>query len=413
MDKLISLFTNQWPRKLIALMAAIFVWLFVDQSITDTITIPNVPIRVINLPDDMTISGIQPNGILNKRVNLTLIGTKNVIQSLGPGDLQVLVDAANINQEEWILHINRNNLVSLNPSINLRNSINHVRNPDYIIKLSKLAKASIPIKVLTKGTPPNSYELLDIWPRQLQFAYVGSEEEVRQLSQEGLTLEIDLGMITKSDLDKLSSSKENIHDDEISYQVPGHLKKVSHWLLGNLPVEINDPEVRHLHIDFLRQKSLAVGQDIAIRVFYPFSTIDVINPSSYPLQENQSVKKIQNLFFLSFPFYVQNVSSLFLEVVRDNLEIAIMAQTGHDNEHLGWSLNVIDHQALENRYVSYLVPSGKKDEISSNKSREIKIRSRFRKYLRKLALFTETDAPFQLNAALVKDGIMATPIDVK
>ncbi|MGK5593803.1 MAG: CdaR family protein [Parachlamydiaceae bacterium] len=412
MDKLISLFTNQWLRKLIALLAAIFVWLFVDQSITDTITIPNVPIRIINLPDDMTISGIQPNGILNKRINLTLSGTKNVIQSLGPGDLQILVDAANINQEEWILHINRNNLVSLNPSINLRNSVNHVRNPDYIIKLSKLTKASIPIKIYTKGSPPSGYELLDVWPRQLQFAYVGSEEEVRQLSQEGLSLEIDLGVITKGDLDKLSSSKEHVHDAEINYQVPANLKKISHWLLGNLPVEINDPEARHLHIDFLRQKSLSIGQDIAIRVFYPLSSIEVINPSTYPLLENKSIKKLQDLFFISAPFYVQNVSSLFLDVVRDNLEIVIMAQAGEDIEHLAWSLSVVDSQVLENRYVSYLFPSGKKDEQFS-KSRENHIRNRFRKYLRKLALFTAADEPFQLDAALVKDGIMATPIDVK
>ncbi|KAF3363121.1 Uncharacterized protein PHSC3_000306 [Chlamydiales bacterium STE3] len=415
MDKLISFFTNQWPRKLIALMAAIAVWLFVDHSITDTAVIPNVPIRVINLPDDRTIAGMQPNGILNKRVNLTLSGTKNVIQSLGPGDLQVLVDAANINQDEWVLHINRKNLVSLNPSIDLRHHINHVRNPDYIIKLSKLAKAVIPIKVTTKGNPPSSYELLDVWPRQLQLNFVGTEEEAHQLLQDGLHLELDLGLITKADLDKISSFKENFHDNEISYFIPANLKKVSHPLLGKSLLEINDPESHNLHIDFLRKKLLPIDRNISTRIFYPLSSIELINPTTHPLLENHSIKKINNVFYLSYPLYLQNVSSLFLEIIKDHLEIVIIAQASKDSERLNWGLNIIDSQGLENQYVSYLLPSHQRpaQESNTSKGRENHIRNRFRKYLRKLTLYKDSDTLFQLDAHLSKEGVKAIPVESK
>lgn len=414
MDKLTSLFTNQWPRKLIALAAALVVWLFVDQSITDTAMIPNVPIRVINLPDDKTISGIQPNGILGKRINLTLSGTKNVIQALGPGDLQVLVDASTVNQDEWILHITRNNLVSLNPSIDLRHHITHVRNPDYIIKLSKLDKAIIPIKISAKGNPPSGYEFLDIWPRQLHLSFVGPEEEIRQLSSAGLELELDMSMISKADLDKIDNSKEQIHDDEVSFYVPIHWKKITHPILGNSPVDINDSDAHQLHIDFLRNRFLPIKEDTAIRAFYPLASIDIINPITYPLLENDSIKKIKDTYALNYPLYAQNVSALFLEVIRENLEIVIIAQAGTDNEHLDWSLNVLDPQKLEDRYVSYLISNySRKSEDSSLRARDTHYRNRFRKYLRKLILYKESEQVFQLDAELNKDGIMAIPVKSK
>lgn len=413
MDKLISLFTNQWPRKLIALAAALVVWLFVDQSITDTAVIPNVPIQVINLPDDKTISGIQPNGILSKRINLTLSGTKNVIQSIGPGDLIVQVNAAAANDDQWILHLTRKNLVSLNPSIDLSHHITNVRNPDYIIKLSKLAKAIIPIKINARGTPPAGYEFLDFWPRQLYLTFVGPEEETSKLANDGLSLDLDMMLISKSDLDKIVNAKENLHDDEISYTVPINWKKITHPLLGNSPVEINDPDAHLLHIDFLRKRFLPIKKETAIRVFYPLGSLDVINPLSYPLIENDAIKKFNDIYSLFYPLYAQNVSSLFLDVVRDNLEIAILAQAGKDGEHLDWSLNVVDAQQLEDRYVSYLISTYTRTDEANLKAREYHLRTRFRKYLRKLTLFRETEQLFQLDARLTKDGIIAIPVDSK
>lgn len=411
MDKLISFFTNQWPRKLIALAAAIVVWLFVDQSITDTAVIANVPIRVINLPDDKTIPGIQPNGILSKRINLTLSGTKNVIQSLGPGDLQVLVDAGTVNQDEWILHITRNNLVSLNPSVDLRNHISHVRNPDYIIKLSKLEKAAIPIKVTTKGTAPPGYEFLDVWPRELKLTFVGPEEEIRQLSSAGLDLELDMSMISKSDLDKIENFKDS-YSDEVGYFIPIHWKRISHPLLGNAPVEINDPDAHQLHLDFLRKRFLPIEKDVPIRVYYPLANIDAINPIDYPLLENNFIKKIKDTFVLSYPLFAQNVSSLFLDIVRSNLEIVIIAQYAKENESLEWSVNIIDSQRLENKFVAQLLSNyGRPTSETNLKMRENHLRYRFRKYMRKLALYRQPDMPFHLAAEIAKEGIYASPVE--
>ena len=267
MDQLIRFFTFQWQRKLVALLIAFMLWFLVDKSITETKTIPNVPIRVINLPNDKTIAGLLPNGILSKRINLTLSGTKKVIDNLESSDLQILVDAAYINQDEWYLQITRQNLVSLNPSIDLAHHITNVQHPDFIIKLSRIGTARIPIGVRTTGSPPPGYEYLDIWPQNLKQTIVGPEEEVQKLANNGIELLIDMNLISSSDLDKIKSSRENYHDDEVSFFIPSHWKKIGLSFRGNSTEEINDPEAQNLHIDFLRKEFLPIERDIAVTVF--------------------------------------------------------------------------------------------------------------------------------------------------
>ena len=82
------MFLHNWQRKLVAVLTAIVIWLFVNHSINETKTIFNVPIRIINLPPDKTIPGLLPNGMLSRRITLTLTGAKDVIEEMEPGDLE-------------------------------------------------------------------------------------------------------------------------------------------------------------------------------------------------------------------------------------------------------------------------------------------------------------------------------------
>lgn len=89
MDRIIAFFTNNWQQKTISFVIALIIWLFLWNSLTETKTLPNVPIRVINLPEDKTIVGMMPNGILNRRLNLSLNGSKRTIDELEPGDIEL------------------------------------------------------------------------------------------------------------------------------------------------------------------------------------------------------------------------------------------------------------------------------------------------------------------------------------
>ena len=76
-----TIFVDNWQRKLIALLAALVIWLLVNYTITETRTIPNVPIRVLNVPKDKTIEGLQNGGLLSRKITLVLTGKKSVIEN--------------------------------------------------------------------------------------------------------------------------------------------------------------------------------------------------------------------------------------------------------------------------------------------------------------------------------------------
>ena len=112
--------------------------------------------------------------------------------------------------------------------------------------------------------------------------------------------------------------------------------------------------------------------------------------------------------YLAQPLYVKDVSSLFLEMVRDHLEIAIVATPGQAGDYLNWGLNLINPHELENRYVAYLIANhshGKNDEPRHTKRREVHLRERFRDYAQKLTLFRAPETKFHLDAVLAEKGI--------
>ena len=89
-----------------SILLAIITWLVVNQTLTSTRNISNVPVRLINLPPGKTVEGIQPNGRLAKKLNLTIVGNKNVIDELMPYDIEVILDAAD-KPNEWVATISK------------------------------------------------------------------------------------------------------------------------------------------------------------------------------------------------------------------------------------------------------------------------------------------------------------------
>jgi len=57
-----ELFLENIPRKLVAILTAIIIFFFVNQSLTVTKVVNNVSIRLINIPPQKTVEGLLPNG---------------------------------------------------------------------------------------------------------------------------------------------------------------------------------------------------------------------------------------------------------------------------------------------------------------------------------------------------------------
>jgi len=402
-----SLIVNNWQRKVIAFVAAIVIWLLVDHSIIDTKNIPNIPIRILNLPADKTILGLLPNGILQKRITLTLSGSKDVINELEPGDLEVLLDASTASNDEWVVKINKKNLVSLNPNIDLLHNITQVDHSELVINLSQLVTAKIPVVVLSPiGDPPTGYEFLDIWPLKLTQTVSGPEDEVQKLKAKGLDLTFDLSDISLSDLDSIKSSPGNFHDDEIRYLVPNKWKQILIPFHNNALEDINDPEAQVLRIYFLRKQVLPVESKVPLSVFYPLETSDSVNPDTIKMTAGDYVEMKNGIPVFTIPLYVKDVSRLFLSIIRDNLILNITAAPKKERQILEWSLGVVNTKELEDTYVAFLITHlsvGKNSQTALPKKREALIRKRFRDYLQRLRLYTSPEQKLNLES-VIEDG---------
>lgn len=411
MDKLISRFIfENWQRKIVALITALIVWLFVNSSISETKTIPNVPVRITNLPSDKTIAGLLSNRMLTKRISLTLTGSKDVIQAIEPGDLEVLLDVSMAPSDEWVVQLNKKNLVSLNPDINLVHHISNVSHSEFVLRLSPLITAKIPIAVLPpSGEAPNGYEYLDVWPQQLTQTVSGPQEEIQALRLSGLEVTFNLNDISKADLDRLKSSQA--HDDEFSFPIPDKWQKVIIPFRNNVLDEINDPEAQYLHIDFLRKQYLPIETEIPMSVYYPLKYSDAINAKTHPLIPNEQMRVKNDITLLTVPLYLRNVSKLFLDLISENIEIVIIAAPESERDILQWSLEVIDAHEIEDVYVAFFYAnSGNNKNAPLSKRRETMLRTRFREYLHRLAPYKAPDQKLRLESKLSKNGIIVNSI---
>lgn len=382
---------HNWQRKLVALLSAIVIWVLVDQSITSTKTLIGVPIKIINLPEGKTISGMALDGTLSRRMNLVISGKKNAIDNIESNDVEIILDASNVS-DEWIVQIGKKNLVSLNEKIDLQRQINHVSHQEFIINLSNLITEKIPISIRPKGTLPEGYEYLGVWPQTLVQTVSGPEEQVLALRAKGIKLTFDLANIKASDLEKLTTVRSGYFEDEISFPMPETWKKVFIPFLGNNLQPINDPLAAQLHIDFLRPEFIKIENPLQIILYSPLK--DSLNIDEFKLETNEFVEKQNKRDVLIKPIFGYGVSRLFWNIVREWTSMIITGKTKDGKSIFDLSVVFINTKQLEDQYVAFL-RKRYEDEIL-NEHREAHWRERFRNYLLKFILYKTPEEQLNL-----------------
>ena len=398
-------FFHNWQRKIVALCTAIVIWLFVNSSMTETVTLPNITVRIINLPEEKTIVGLLPNGILSRRITLTLSGSKAIVEDLEPGDLEVVLDASSAIDDELIASITKKNLISLNPAIDLLPHIRNIYHSEFVVRLVKLVTGKLNVTIAQPtGTAPQGYEFLDVWPQHLTQTVSGAEEDILRLKDEGLEIHFELSEITKQELDELKSITRS---DEISYSIPSKWKEVAIPFRHNVTEPLNDPEAPNLRIDFLRKEFLALNNEIPIRIFYPLDDLDSINPTSYSLTLNDDIQKKLGVFIFKKPLYVTEVPRLFLDIVRNSIEVIIVAVPKNKRKVLAWSIQYILPRDLEDSYVASYIANTTAFGILETipKQKEELLRKRFRDYMQKMTLFLSNGKKLHLKSTIEDDQI--------
>lgn len=402
-----KLFIQHWPRKLVALILAVITWLVVNQTLTATRNISTIPVRVINIPAGKTIEGMQSNGRLAKKITLTLVGNKTILDELTPYDLEVVLDAAD-KPDEWIAMISKKNLVSLNPEIDISKGINRVYHPNFVIRMTKLVNELIPIIVTQPvGEAPRGYQFLDVWPYRLSLSVSGPEEVIKRLKLKEQRITFNLNDITKAQLDALANTPNSSRSDVVSYYVPEQLKQINIPILSDTPIEIDDPRAKALRIDFVRCNLLAINKPIPVTLFFPEQTLTALNPDTISLALGDVVQQTYGAKLINMPLYANGVDRLFLETVENMMQIVIIVSPKSERSLLDWSIEFINPRQLENQYVSALMSDVSDEEVRllQPSLREEYLRNRFRSYMNRFQLFKNDDTKLDL-AIFLKENVV-------
>ncbi|MCH9610868.1 MAG: hypothetical protein S4CHLAM81_09770 [Chlamydiales bacterium] len=397
-DLLYRIFLKNWPRKLVALATAIIVWFLVSQTITVSRTLSNIPVRIINLPKNKTVLGLLPNGYMKYRISISVTGVRSAVEDLVPNDLEIVINAEG-EKESWVAPVTKKNLSNLyEESPDWKKDISSVTTNDLFMKMSNLVTEEIPLTINRPfGDPPKGYQYLDIWPKYLTQKVTGPEEQMKTLKQRGLEVTYNLSHVTQHELDTLAAQSKT---DEISFFIPSAWKMVAIPFKGNTLEPFNDPRSKLLRIDFLKQELMPLGVELPITIFFPVKYSRTINPQTYSLNTNDFIQKKNGLKVLTKPLYVKDVSRLFLDCVRDNLLLTIVAEPKSVKRNLDWGVQFVDPTGLENRYVMATLKEMEevyKDEHESfTKYSEQTIRERFRDYIRAFHLYEEKGTPLNL-----------------
>jgi hypothetical protein len=407
---LIRLFAENWQRKLISLILSMVIWMIVHQSMTVTKLVANIPVRVINVPPGKTIEGMQANGTLSRRLNLTLTGNKAVLDDLSEKDLTIEVDASGKN-DEWVAVIDKKNLVSENPEIQIEKMISKVAPMTMIVRPAKLTTEKIPVQVTEPiGEAPKGYQFLDVWPYQLTLTVNGPEETVKKLKARGLKLTFNLNDISREELDALLTSKKKTQVDEVSFFVPNAWKKIVLSQLSDTPIEIDDPQAKALRIDFSRQDLLPLNASIPISLFYPQKSSHLLNPETLHLTQSDFISTKNGIHVINTPLYARGVSHLFLETVKDMIELVIVAAPKSERENLLWNVQFMYPQELEDRYVAKVMMASKEEAGEVQLSlREDYLRNRFRNYMKSFRLYAPNQKKLGLKIEVQGNGVSVAP----
>jgi hypothetical protein len=386
------------------------IWMIVHQSMTVTKLVSNISVRVTNVPPGKTIEGMQANGQLNRQINLTLTGNKAVLDDISEKDLFVEVDASGKN-DEWIAVIDKKNLVSENPEIQIDKMISKVAPMTMIIRPAKLTTEKIPVTITEPiGEAPKGYQFLDVWPYQLTLTVNGPEETVKKLKARGLKLTFNLNDISRDELDALLASKKKPQVDEVSFFVPNAWKKILLSQLSDTPVEIDDPQAKALRIDFSRQDLLPLNSSLPVSLFYPPKLSHLLNPETLHLAQSDFINAKNGLQVITAPLYAQGVSSLFLETVKDRIELVIVAAPKTERENLLWNIQFMYPQELEDRYVAKVIAASKDeaDEVQTS-LREDYLRNRFRNYMLSFRLYAPNQKKLALKIEVQGNSVSIAP----
>jgi len=175
---------KNWVLKLISFFFALFLWYFVvGEDKVDTTF--NIPVEILNLPADLTISNQFKN-----ELELTVNGPRGLIRNLATQHISRPIDLAKAEPGAKVFQ-NTVDSIPLPRGVRLL----RVKPTDIILQLDKLVKKDVPIHAVTTGSLPEGFELGSITLDPPSIPVTGAEAAIGQVESIS-TAPIDLARLT-------------------------------------------------------------------------------------------------------------------------------------------------------------------------------------------------------------------------
>jgi hypothetical protein len=133
-----------------------------------------------------------------------------------------------------------------------------------------------------------------------------------------------------------------------------------------------------------------------------------MNPETYTIAYSDDIQNKLGTAIFTKPLFAKEVSRLFIDVIRNSIEIVIRAAPKNKRKVLAWSVQFINPNDLEDTYVALSVGnsgSGKGPQGIIPKKQEELLRKRFRDYMQKLTLYLPNAKKLHLKSTIEGDNI--------
>jgi YbbR domain-containing protein len=169
-----------WGLKLLALTITLGLWFAVTgQRVPTTARLHDVRLSFV-LPTDMEISN-EPRD----RVDVTLRGSKRVLDAIKLGDMSLSYDASSYRQGERVVRLSPNNItVQLPEGINPEGVVVERIEPGSIpLRLERRVERELAVEPKTEGKLPDGYELVGLESLPARVRVRGPESRVGALER--------------------------------------------------------------------------------------------------------------------------------------------------------------------------------------------------------------------------------------
>ena len=180
-----KLLTENWTLKLISLVFALLLWIFIMGERRLEIGY-RVPLELQNIPQGLMIANEVPS-----LVDVRISGPRTLLMKVSPNDISIIVDLADL--KPGLTTFKR-----LEERLNLPSGLRVTRlSPSFIdLKLERIKEKLVPIQVALMGEPLAGYQVGSIRAVPDKVSIEGAETELKNV-REVTTEEVDLSGVNE------------------------------------------------------------------------------------------------------------------------------------------------------------------------------------------------------------------------